>query len=110
MNQKLTQQKRIIEALKANNNVLQLNQVLDLKISQYGTRIKELRAKGYVIKNEIIGTFGGVRHTKYTLVSEPKEYISEPIPKPEGFASNSHRIAHENRLKNNENQYQLRLI
>lgn len=55
-----------------------LYEILNLKISQYGTRVKELRDKwGYVIENKT-ETADGQRHSWFRLVPS-----NENTPRPE---------------------------
>lgn len=111
------QTKRLIEAFKSNNNVLSLPEILDIRprIGQYNSRISDLRAMGYVIKNETWWV-KGEKHSKFTLVSEPKKYsspnlstINQTFQNPgihstSDFPSRAHEIAHENRLKAQEKE------
>jgi len=47
-----TQQKRILELLKSKDEV-SLPEIMDLRIGQYNSRIKDLRDQGYDIKNRL---------------------------------------------------------
>jgi len=110
MTQKITQADRIIRAFKENNNTLTPLDILKLGIAQYNARIKELRETGYQIKSEYLGTINGSKHTQFILRSEPKKYESTPTEKPQNFPSLAHKMAHENRVKNEKKTDQLTLI
>jgi hypothetical protein len=43
-----------------------LPEILSLRISQYGTRILELRRQGYDIRNETVDVVDGQKHTTFT--------------------------------------------
>lgn len=101
---KLSQKERILRAFKENNNVLSLKQILDMNISQYGTRINELKKK-YKIENQYLGTFNGVRHTQFILKGLKEKY--EPS---EGDTHRIYEMARQNRLKNEGEKKQLTLI
>lgn len=108
---KSTEWQRVLHAFKQNNNKLSpLDITNKLKINQYGRVISDLRKKGYVITNEFLGNVNGVKHTQFTLVSEPKAYASTPTEKPQNFPSKAHEFAHLNSLNSHKNQDQLTLI
>jgi Helix-turn-helix domain len=75
---KKTQRARILAILlNAKGAWVPLSQILDLQISQFGSRILELRRSGFMIENEQ-ETVGGQRHSRYRLLlgagvrAEPK--------------------------------------
>lgn len=65
----------------ARGGEVSLRQILDLRISQFGSRIKELRTLGFCIQNrmEVIGT---ERRSWYRLASGP----GVPTPAPPAAA------------------------
>ena len=73
------QRQRILDLLSSRSGQwVPLPQLLDLRISQFGARILELRREGYQIENRtesVKDLFGStVRHSSYRLLSaEPKE-------------------------------------
>lgn len=74
-----TQRGRILGVLlAARGGEVGLRQILDLRISQFGTRIKELRDMGFVIVNrqQVVGE---ERRSWYRLVSGPH---SPSVPTP----------------------------
>ena len=80
---------RILRLLQANAGAwVPLPEILALKISQYGTRIKELRDEwGFTIENRI-ETVNGGRHSWFRLVNEPA--AGRPIstqPEPSRFGT-----------------------
>jgi Helix-turn-helix domain len=65
---KKTQQARILALLlRARGGWVPLSQILDLQISQFGSRILELRRSGFAIENEQ-EIVGGHRHSRYRLL------------------------------------------
>lgn len=65
---RLTQCQRLLRLLaEANGREVSLPVILDLHISQFGARIKELREAGYDIQNRI-EVKSGVKHSFYRLV------------------------------------------
>lgn len=63
-----TQQRRILALLERYSpNWCPLPEILDLHISQYGTRIRELRQQGFRIENRI-EQVGRERHSWFRLV------------------------------------------
>lgn len=108
--QKITQADLILKAFKESGNKLTPSDILRLGIAQYNARIKELRDKGYRIESEYLGTFNGVKHTQFTLKSEPRKYIPPPPKKPEHFPSKIHQTAHEISLQKEIKTDQLTLI
>jgi hypothetical protein len=78
---------RILRLLQANAGAwVSLPEILALKISQYGTRIKELRDEwGFTIENRI-ETVNGARHSWFRLVNEPPAGMPTPTqPEPSRF-------------------------
>jgi hypothetical protein len=77
-NTQRTQRSRLLGLLvAARGGEVSLRQILDLRISQFGSRLLELRALGFEILNrmEIVG---GEKRSWYRLVSGP----SVPMPVP----------------------------
>ena len=72
MSQRKTQRDRILDVLtNAHGEWVPLPTILELKISQFGARIKEARALGHQIENKT-ETVNGIVHSWYRLVSEPR--------------------------------------
>jgi Helix-turn-helix domain len=68
-----TQRDRILALLEAaRGQEVSLPEILALRISQFGARIKEARAAGYKIENRIEHINGAV-HSWYRLESSPDE-------------------------------------
>ncbi len=63
---------------RANSAEVPLTAILQLKISQFGARIFELRREGYVIKNRTEHINGAV-HSWYRLESSPDEIAGESL-------------------------------
>jgi hypothetical protein len=73
---KRTQRQRLLDLfLSAHGAEVGLPQILSLQISQFGARLKELRALGFDIQNRQ-EHHGGQTHSFYRLVSGP----STPAP------------------------------
>jgi len=90
MSQRKTQRERLLAVLiEARHNWVPLPVILELKISQFGARIKELRGLGFNIRNktEIVS---GVKHSWYRLEPnshpEPKESVPGDSDSPSMFA------------------------
>lgn len=67
-----TQRDRILSLLRSREGRwVPLPEILDLRIGQYGTRIKELRGIGFEIENRIERDDSGVVHSWYRLVEQP---------------------------------------
>jgi len=64
---------RILELLRRYPEGCPLDKMLELKISQYGRAILQLRRNGYDIKNKFLGIVNKKRHTMFILISEKKE-------------------------------------
>lgn len=63
-----TQQERILNLLAARGgNWVSLPEILDLKISQYSSRVHELRCKGHLIENRSEWV-NGQRHSWFRLI------------------------------------------
>ena len=76
-----TQHSRILRLLiDARGQWVPLPQILELRISQFGARILELRRAGFDIENRT-EQIDGARHSWYRLVSSPMP--AAPVPKPE---------------------------
>jgi hypothetical protein len=74
---KKTQRERLLDLLlSAHGAEVGLPQILSLQISQFGARLKELRALGFNIQNRQ-EHHGGQTHSFYRLVSGP---TSTPAP------------------------------
>ncbi len=69
----MTEEERILQLLRS-QKLTPLNQILDLRISQYGRAIKSLRDKGYIITNHLLEVVNRKKYTGYTLDHEPQEY------------------------------------
>lgn len=74
-----TQHDKIISAFREHGGILTPSDIMRLGIAQYNTRIFELKRgvpneKGetvsYNIKNEYLGTFDGIKHTRFVLVGK----------------------------------------
>lgn len=63
---------------RANRAEVPLTAILQLKISQFGARIFELRREGYVIKNRTEHINGAV-HSWYRLESSPNEIAGKSL-------------------------------
>jgi len=71
--QRRTQRERLAELLRAYKfKRVPLPAIQALGIAQHGTRLKELRGLGYVIRNEMEHTPDGTR-SWYVLLAEPGE-------------------------------------
>lgn len=84
--QSKTQQARILRLLlDAKGSWVPLPKILELRISQFGARILELRRAGFDIENKTERDDSGVVHSWYRLVSDaPEAKIPESNPsKPE---------------------------
>jgi len=66
----MNEEQRIINLLRS-AKMIPLNQILDLRISQYGRAVNSLRKKGYKIINHNLGMVNGKKHTAFELVYEP---------------------------------------
>ena len=92
-----TQADRILAAFKMNGNILTPSDIMRMGIAQYNARIFELKEKGYVIKNEPIGTSpSGERLTRFVLISGPDDWNR---PKPQ---SSAHEAARKIAIANNQ--------
>ena len=54
------------------NQWINLPEILNLRISQYGARILELRREGFHIENKIIGVSERQKHTAFRYVPTPE--------------------------------------
>ncbi len=89
------QRARILALLiRARSEWVPLSQILELHISQFGTRILELRHTGFAIENEQ-NSIGGRRHSRYRLllgdVSHPK--LSDSMIDRTPLASDNSRVS-----------------
>jgi hypothetical protein len=76
-----TQRGRLLALLvRARSTEVSLPEILNLKISQFGARIKELKAMGFKITNRQESR-DGQRHSFYRLESGPT--VPPPAPKSE---------------------------
>jgi hypothetical protein len=75
----MTQHDKILNLLRGRDWV-PLPEILQLGIAQYGTRIHELKKRGYIIENRLLEVVGGQRHTAFRLVSEPVSPAAPLIP------------------------------
>lgn len=100
---KKTQHDQILEAFAVHNGVLSPGDIMRLGIAQYNARIKELREKGYNIKNEYLGTTDGVKRTHFILISTPEE-IKKPVS-----VSSIHEMARKIRVEKEGPQEQFSL-
>jgi hypothetical protein len=74
--QRKTQCERLLELLRSHKfKRVPLPAIQALGIAQHGTRLKELRALGYVIRNEMEHSSDGTQ-SWYVLLAEP----GEPVP------------------------------
>ena len=73
-----SQRDKILEAFTINHGILTPGDIMRLGIAQYNARIKELRESGYNIEREYLGTFDGVKHTRFILINGPAE-AKEPV-------------------------------
>jgi hypothetical protein len=72
-NHKLTQRDRLLRLLaEANGAEVSLLDILALRISQYNSRIKDLREAGHIILNRL-EVKNGARHSWYRLVPKAKQ-------------------------------------
>jgi hypothetical protein len=68
MSEHKSQRAKILALLvNARGGWVPLSEILDLQISQFGSRILELRRSGFTIENEQ-ETVGGQRHSRYRLL------------------------------------------
>jgi hypothetical protein len=69
-----TQTELLISKLRearANGMALELPEIMRLGIAQHGTRLKELRDRGFKIINEL-ESVKGVLHSRYWLIFDPE--------------------------------------
>ena len=69
-----TQRDLLIEKLRerrAEGRALDLPEIMRLGIAQHGARMKEIRNRGFQIKNEL-ETVGGALHSRYWLTFDPE--------------------------------------
>ena len=76
---RLTQADLLLEKLRESRDqskALELPAILDLRISQFGARLKELRNRGFKIENELDHTGDGVVRSRYWLRFDPEREVS----------------------------------
>jgi hypothetical protein len=78
----MTQHDKLLNLLRGRDWV-PLYEVLQLNIAQYGTRIHELKKRGYIIENHLVEVVGGQRRTAFRLVYEPTVAPTMPRQKPQ---------------------------
>lgn len=69
-----TQRDRLRMFFEANiGKPIPLSEILSLRISQYGSRVFELRREGYDIRNETVSVVDGQKHTTFTYFGRKPE-------------------------------------
>jgi hypothetical protein len=82
MSKRPSQCERLLQLLHSRGGEwVPLPEILDLRIGQYNTRIKEIRGSGIEIENKIERDDAGTIHSWYRLVDPPVVATAEP-PKP----------------------------
>jgi len=79
-----SQRSRILGLLlSARGSEVPLTRILDLRISQFGARLSEIRGLGFRIVNRIEITPDGEKRSWYRLVSGPSTPTAAPQPESE---------------------------
>jgi len=63
----------LLRGKRALGKALELPEIMDAGIAQHGARLKEIRQRGFVVRNELERSHDGLVLSRYWLESDPEQ-------------------------------------